>query len=121
MFHARGPTGTETQHQQANVFKTKGGNMANESTGGVQDLMQAPPAYPPRCSLPLPQPRAQTGRPSSRDLGSRVPGPGSAPSTTPRAEAGVRCWHEDAQGMAITLSSRKVSPLGLGGQSHLFL
>ena len=43
MFYSRGPMETETQNQQATVFKTKGGNMANESTGGVQDLTRAPP------------------------------------------------------------------------------
>lgn len=33
MFYSRGPTETETQNQQETVFKTKGGNTANESTG----------------------------------------------------------------------------------------
>lgn len=43
MFCSRGmrqacPMETETQNQQAIVFQTKGGNTANESIGGVQDL-----------------------------------------------------------------------------------
>lgn len=57
MFYSRGPKETETQNQQETVFKTKGGNTVNESTGsGIQDLTQSPPppAPTPYCSLSAP-------------------------------------------------------------------
>ena len=48
MFYSRGPKETETQNQQETVFKTKGGNTVNESTGsGIQDLTQSPPPPAP--------------------------------------------------------------------------
>lgn len=76
------PTETETQNQQAMVFKTKGGNAANESSGSAQDLMQSSGTHRP-CLLP--QPSADTGRLRPTSL---VPGPSSPACTMPHTQNG---------------------------------
>lgn len=76
MFYSRGPKETETQNQQETVFKTKGGNTVNESTGsGIQDLTQSPPppAPTPYCSLSAPA-LSMDGKAKPQGCGLTAPG-----------------------------------------------
>lgn len=90
MFCSRGmrhscPMETETQNQQAIVFQTKGGNTANESTGGLQDLPWSSSTY---CSLSLPPALCTQGKTEPQDVGSLVPGSGLVLCNTLHPQSG---------------------------------
>lgn len=96
------PVETEMQDQQAMVSQTKGGNVANQSTGGVQDLTWSSSMH---CSLLLPSALCTEGKTEPKDVSSRVPGPGSVPCNTMHTQSGGwgQLQHKDSKSMATML------------------
>lgn len=108
MFCSRGmrqarPMETETQNQQAIVFQTKGGNTANESTGGVQDLPTLEFLHILLfASSPAP---CTEGKTEPQDAHSLVPGSGLVPCNTLHPQSGGwgQLQHKDPKSRANML------------------